>query len=95
MRQALIEVEDPFLRVRLLRATGDLELYELAEALASSLQAPAANERAAAARALATMGELGAEDAIRALLDDPTDEVRQAAEAALQLLPERAVDAQA
>jgi len=95
MRQALIEVEDPFLRVRLLRATGDLELYELAEALASSLQAPAANERAAAARALATMGELGAENAIRALLDDPTDEVRQAAEAALQLLPERAVDAQA
>ena len=95
MRQALIEIDDPFLRVRLLRATGDLELYELAAALASSLQAPAANERAAAARALATMGELGAEDAIRALLDDPTDEVRQAAEAALQLLPERAVDAQA
>lgn len=94
MRHVLTTIRDPFQRVRLLRAAGELELYELVDIVAASLQAPAAHERAAAARALAAMGEMSAEPAIRALLLDPTEEVRQAAEAALHTLPERAVDTQ-
>lgn len=89
LRLAMSLVRDPFLRGRLLRTIGDLELYELASLLLESLRAPAANERAAAARSLAAMGEEEAEDALRALLSDPTEEVRQAAEQALQVLPER------
>lgn len=87
---ALDAVREPHLRTRLLRVAGDLELYELVPVLTASLGAPAANERAAAARALATMGELGAEPAIQTLLEDHTEEVREAAAAALALLPERA-----
>jgi hypothetical protein len=89
VHKALALVRSPHLRGRLLRAVGDLELYELTPALLDLLHSRSANERSAAARALATMGEASAEDAIRALLDDATEEVRQAASAALDLLPER------
>jgi hypothetical protein len=89
-RQGLATMRSPYLRGRLLRAIGDLELFEMTPELITLLRSPSANERAAAARALSTMGELSAEPFIQALLDDPTDEVRQAAELALRVLPERA-----
>jgi hypothetical protein len=82
-------VRAPFLRGRLLRAIGELELYEMAPVLMELLRSRSANERASAARALAAMGEASAEEDIRALLEDPTEEVRQAAGQALQVLPER------
>ena len=89
--EALAAVHLPYLRGRLLRAIGELELYELVPAVRDLLHARSAVERASAARALATMGEASAEADIRALLDDPTEEVRQAADLALQLLPQRIV----
>jgi HEAT repeats/3'-5' exonuclease len=90
-RQGLALVQSPYLRGRLLRAIGELELFEMAPTLIELLASRSANERAAAARSLATMGELSSEPYIQALLDDPTDEVRQAAELALRILPERAL----
>jgi hypothetical protein len=92
MRAALVEVRDPALRVRLFRAVGELDVYEVADVLAASLRAPSAHERASAARTLAALGELSAEAAIRDLLEDPTEEVRQMAEQALRVLPERALE---
>jgi hypothetical protein len=89
IRDAFARVTAPYLRGRLIRAVGDLELFEMAPDLVNLLRSRSANERAAAARALATMGEASAEVDITLLLDDPTDEVRQAAEQALRLLPER------
>jgi hypothetical protein len=89
VQAGLDAVRAPFLRGRLLRAIGELELYEMAPILRGLLQARSALERSAAARALAVMGEAEAEGDIRRLLADPTQEVREAAEQALQLLPER------
>jgi hypothetical protein len=90
VQQALAITQEPNLRVRLLRAAGELELFELVDSLLVSLAAPAAPERAAAVRALAQMGELSAEPAMRELLADPTEEVREATAQALRTLPERA-----
>lgn len=90
VQQALALTQEPGMRVRILRAAGELELFELVGDLIASLAAPSAPERAAAVRALAQMGELSAELAIHQLLEDPTEEVREAAEQALQILPERA-----
>jgi hypothetical protein len=91
-RTMLETVQEPFLRGRVIRAAGDLELFELLPELTRSLSAPAANERAAAARALAMLGEREVEPALQALLNDPTEEVRHAAEWALRVLPERAAE---
>jgi hypothetical protein len=91
-RTMLETVQEPFLRGRVIRAAGDLELFELLPELTRSLSAPAANERAAAARALAMLGEREVEPALQALLNDPTEEVRHAAEWALKVLPERAAE---
>jgi hypothetical protein len=87
--EALAVVRLPYLRGRLLRVIGELELFELVAIVRELLRARSALERASAARALATMGEASAEADIRALLDDPTEEVRQAAEQALLILPQR------
>jgi hypothetical protein len=87
--EGLAATRIPLLRCRLLRAIGDLELFELVPVLRELLHARASVERATAARSLAAMGEVSAEGDIRALLNDPTEEVRQAAEQALQLLPQR------
>jgi ribonuclease D len=89
VRDALAHVRAPYLRGRLIRSIGELELFEMAPALIDLLRSRSANERAAAARALAVMGEASAEEYIAQLMDDPTDEVRQAAEQALRTLPER------
>ncbi len=94
--EALAVVRAPLLRCRVLRAIGDLELFELVPMLKELLHARASVERAAAARALATMGEASAEEDIRTLSDDPTEEVREAAQQALLLLPQRVLaDAEA
>ena len=87
--EALTSVRIPLLRGRLLRAIGELELYELVPFVRELLHARSTIERASAARALAAMGEASAEGELRALLDDPTEEVRQAADQALKLLPLR------
>ncbi|MDB5077718.1 MAG: ribonuclease [Chloroflexi bacterium] len=89
VRAALAHVRAPHLRGRVIRSIGELELFEMAPDLIELLHSRSANERAAAARALATMGEASAEEYIAQLKDDPTDEVRQAAEQALRMLPER------
>jgi hypothetical protein len=92
MHTALAAIRDPGLRVRLFRAAGELDLYEVTDVLMAALKAPSAHERAGAARTLATLGDLSAEPAIQALLEDSTEEVRQAAEQALRVLPERAAE---
>jgi hypothetical protein len=89
MELAFDTVTDPRLRGRLMRVAGDLDLYEVVPTLVLSLGADPANVRAAAARALARLGERSAEEAIRALLDDQTLEVREAAAEALETLPLR------
>ncbi|MGH2343784.1 MAG: HEAT repeat domain-containing protein [Chloroflexota bacterium] len=89
MESAFQTITDPRLRARLLRVAGDLDLYEMVPVLLQALTAQPANERAAAARALARLGERSAEGAIRSLLEDGAAEVREAAAEALQLLPLR------
>jgi hypothetical protein len=89
--EGLAAVLTPQLRCRLVRTIGDLELFEIVPVLRELLHSRATVERAAAARALAAMGEASAEADIRALLDDPTAEVRESAEQALELLPQRLV----
>ncbi|HVC82806.1 MAG TPA: HEAT repeat domain-containing protein [Chloroflexota bacterium] len=89
MESALLTVSDPRLRARLFRVAGELDLYELVPALLTALGAEPANERAAAAKALATLGEQSTEPAIRALLADETAEVRESAAQALEILPQR------
>ena len=85
---ALSLLRHPGRRARLMRLISDLELVQLAPQMLPALVAPAAEERAAAARSLGRLARLGApgiEDAperLAALLSDPVAEVRKAAQQA-------------
>jgi hypothetical protein len=89
---ALTLLRHPGRRARLMRLISDLGLTQLAPQMLPALAAPAAEERAAAARALGRLARLGAPDLddaperLTALTEDPVVEVRKAAHLALDWL---------
>ncbi len=86
LRQALGADLRPNQRSRVMRVITDLELRELAPELRPYLASTASEERAGAARALGRLHVFTAIEAIRALLTDPVQDVRQAAQTALGFL---------
>lgn len=86
LRQAFATVRRPQQRARIMRYISDLALTDLAPDLRPSLAAPAAEERAGAARALGRLRDHVAEPLLRPLVDDPVPDVRQAATLALDNL---------
>lgn len=86
LRGALAAVRRPGQRARVIRMISDLDLTVLAADLRPLLTSPAVEERAGAARALGRLRDTAAEPAVRALLNDAVQDVRQAAQAALQYL---------
>lgn len=90
--QALVLLRHPGRRARLMRLISDLGLAQLAPQMLPALAAPAAEERAAAARTLGRLARLGAPDVgdaperLMALNEDPVAEVRKAARLALDWL---------
>jgi HEAT repeat protein len=86
LREALAADLRPNQRSRVMRIITDLELRELAPELRAYLTSHASEERAGAARALGRLRVFGATEAIRALLRDPVQDVRQAAQTALGFL---------
>jgi hypothetical protein len=89
---ALALLRHPGRRARLMRLISDLGLAQLAPQMLPALAAPAAEERAAAARTLGRLARLGAPDVqdaperLMALDEDPVAEVRKAARLALDWL---------
>jgi len=89
---ALTLLRHPGRRARLMRLISDLGLTQLAPQMLPALAAPAAEERAAAARTLGRLARLGAPDVddaqerLTALTQDPVVEVRKAAQLALDWL---------
>ncbi len=88
-RAALVNVAHPMRRSRLLRLIADLSLTQLAPDILPLLQAPTSDERCGSARTLGRLGIRSAQDAIRALLNDPVQDVRKAAQTALRSLTDR------
>jgi hypothetical protein len=86
LHAALATVCHPNQRARVMRLITDLELPVLASDLRVYLAALASEERAGAARALGRLHDVGAADLIRPLLEDPVQDVRQAAQLALENL---------
>jgi hypothetical protein len=83
-RAALSKLVHPMLRSRLLRLITDLALTGLVPDIEVLLQSPAADERAAAIRALGRLDGESGKELIRPLLQDPVQDVRKAAETALR-----------
>jgi hypothetical protein len=89
---ALSLLRHPGRRARLMRLISDLGLVQLAPQMLPALAAPAAEERAAAARTLGRLVRLSAPDVadaperLLALNEDPVAEVRKAARLALDWL---------
>ncbi len=83
---ALSAVRHPNQRARVLRLITDLELRGLAGDVRAFLDAPASEERAGAARALGRLHDKAATELVRSLLNDPVQDVRQAARLALENL---------
>lgn len=88
-RAALMNVQHPMQRSRLLRLIADLSLIQLEMDILPLLHARTADERAASVRALGRLGLKSAEEAMRSLLDDPVQEVRKAAQASLHSLNDK------
>ena len=83
-RAALVTLIHPMLRSRLLRLISDLALTQLAPDIEPLLNAPAADVRASAIRALGRMDGEYHKEQIRPLLADPVHDVRIAAKTALR-----------
>jgi hypothetical protein len=83
-RAALATLIHPMLRSRLLRLISDLALTQVVPDIESLLNAPAADVRASAIRALGRMDGEHHIEQIRALLADPVHDVRKAAQTALR-----------
>jgi hypothetical protein len=83
-RAALLTLTHPMRRNRLLRLIADLSLVDLAPDIEPLLSAQAAEVRAGAIRALNRLNVEHAKDLIRPLLHDPVQDVRKAAQIALQ-----------
>lgn len=86
LRAALIAVRHPPQRARVMRLIADLDLHALAEDLRLFLNAPAAEERSGAARTIGRLGDRSAILLLRPLLEDSVQDVRQAAQVALEHL---------
>ena len=86
LRAALAAVRHPPQRARVMRLIADLDLRALAGDLRVYLEAPAAEERAGAARTIGRLGDRSAILPLRALLHDIVQDVRQAAQIALDHL---------
>ncbi len=86
LRQALVADLRPNQRARMMRLITDLELRELAPDLRAYLTSSASEERAGAARALGRLRVAAAIEEIRALQQDPVQDVRQASQTALGFL---------
>jgi hypothetical protein len=86
LAQALGGVTHPAQRARLLRAIGELGLMTVAPVVRPFLAAVTTEERAGAARALGRIGDWQSQRELEALLHDPVEDVRQAAETALEAL---------
>jgi ribonuclease D len=86
LKAALAAVRRPLARARVIRLIVDLDLTDLAPDLLPLLATPASEERAGAARALGRLRVRTAEPQLRALLDDPVQDVREAAQAAIEHL---------
>ncbi len=96
---ALSLLRHPGRRAKLMRLISDLGLVQLAPQMLPALAAPAAEERAAAARTLGRLARLGAPDVadaperLLALNADPVAEVRKAAHLALDWLSSESLPA--
>jgi len=80
---ALLTLTHPLRKSRLLRLITDLSLIQLVPEIKPLLQAPTADERAAAIRSLSRLGAAGVKEWIMPLLRDPVSDVRKAAQTAL------------
>jgi len=88
-RAALRILMHPRHRNRLLRLIADLSLTQLTPDIVPFLHTTAADERASSVRALGRLGVKSVKETIRPLLEDPVDDVRKAAQAALRNLGEK------
>ena len=86
LRQALQVSTLPIRRARVMRLISELDLVGLVEGLRPYLRALPVEERAGAARALGRLRDAASLEDIRALTQDPVDDVRQAARMALDSL---------
>ncbi len=86
LRAALAAVRHPGQRVRVLRLIADLALTGLAPDVRPLLDAPASEERAGAARTLGRLRDTAARADLERRLEDPVEDVRQAARTALDFL---------
>lgn len=87
-RAALVSVLHPMRRNRLLRLITDLSLTQLSSDIIPLLHAITSDERSGATRTLGRLNIREAQSAIQALLHDPVQDVRKAAQAALRNLGE-------
>lgn len=85
-RAALAMLFHPMHRSRLLRIVTDLSLAQLAPEIERLLPSPAADDRAAAIRALGKLGVKQAKELIEPFMSDPVFDVRKAAATALYTL---------
>jgi hypothetical protein len=86
LRSALAKVHHPPQRARVMRLITDLELTRLAPDLYPYLGSPASEERQGAARGLGRLHDRNARALIQLLQHDSVQEVRQAANLALEQL---------
>lgn len=88
-REALQTLSHPMRKSRLLRLITDLSLVKLIPEISPLLQAPTADERAAAARALSRLNIEETRELIMPLLQDPVQDVRKAAQTAVRFSTSR------
>jgi hypothetical protein len=86
LRHALAILHHPGQRVRVVRLIAELGLTTLIPEVRPYLDAQAAEERASAARTLGRLRDKAARVDLERLLEDPVDDVRQAAHTALNYL---------
>jgi len=88
-RAALLALTHPLHRNRLLRLIADLSLTQLTPDIVPLLHSSASDERASALRTLGRLGVKSVQETISPLLQDPVDDVRKAAQAALRNLRDK------